>query len=348
MTEVRLNRLTKIYAGGKPAVDAITLDIPTGQFVSLLGPSGCGKTTTLKMLAGFEDVTSGNITFDGQDVVRVPAEDRDIGMVFQNYALFPHMTVHQNLAFGLEMRKIARPEIQRRVQATLEMVQLDHLADRYPAQLSGGQQQRVAIGRALTIEPRILLLDEPLANLDAKLREEMRVFIRDLQKRVGITTIYVTHDQAEAMTMSDIVVVMFDGHIAQAGAPREIYETPKTAKVAGFVGQVNLIEAHVDPDHPGHAATPFGPVPVTAPGVGETVTLALRPEAIDIAPAGAPGTPATIERVQYSGAIVDYTLRFADGTAMEVKTIPRHPFAMGDAVSLSVDLARFRQLEREY
>ncbi|MGI3167257.1 ABC transporter ATP-binding protein [Pseudooceanicola sp. 200-1SW] len=348
MTEVRLNRLTKIYSGGKPAVDSITLDIPSGQFVSLLGPSGCGKTTTLKMLAGFEDVTSGEIAFDGEDVGRVPAEDRDIGMVFQNYALFPHMTVAQNLAFGLEMRKIAKPEIKARVQATLEMVQLDHLADRYPAQLSGGQQQRVAIGRALTIEPRILLLDEPLANLDAKLREEMRVFIRDLQKRVGITTIYVTHDQAEAMTMSDMVVVMFDGHIAQAGAPREIYETPKTARVAGFVGQVNLIEAPMDPETPGHAATPFGPVPVTAPGLGETVTLALRPEAVDIAPAGQPGTPATIERVQYSGAIVDYTLRFADGTALEVKTIPRHAFATGDAVSLSVDLARFRQLEREY
>ena len=348
MTEVRLDRLTKIYAKGKPAVDKISLHIPSGQFVSLLGPSGCGKTTTLKMLAGFEEVSSGEITFDGQDVVHVPAEDRDIGMVFQNYALFPHMTVQQNLAFGLEMRKIGRAEIKRRVQATLEMVQLDHLADRYPAQLSGGQQQRVAIGRALVIEPRILLLDEPLANLDAKLREEMRVFIRDLQKRVGITTIYVTHDQAEAMTMSDLVVVMFDGHIAQAGAPREIYETPKTATVAGFVGQVNLIEAAMDPSNPGHAHTPFGPVPVEAPALGQTVTLALRPEAIDIAPAGTPGTPAEVVRVQYSGAIVDYTLRFANGTEMEVKSIPRHAFAAGDEVSLSVDMARFRQLQKEY
>ncbi|MBN9889894.1 ABC transporter ATP-binding protein [Salipiger abyssi] len=349
MTEVRLNRLTKIYAGGKPAVDSISLTIPTGQFVSLLGPSGCGKTTTLKMLAGFEEVTRGEIAFDGQDMVRVPAEDRDIGMVFQNYALFPHMTVFQNLAFGLEMRRIGKAEIARRVGETLEMVQLSHLADRYPAQLSGGQQQRVAIGRALVIEPRILLLDEPLANLDAKLREEMRVFIRDLQKRVGITTIYVTHDQAEAMTMSDLVVVMFDGRIAQAGAPAEIYERPKSATVAGFVGQVNLIEAALDPASPGAAKTPFGPVPVQVPPVGDSVTLALRPEAIDIAPAGAgPGTAATVESLQYSGAIVDYVLRFADGSRASVKTIPRHRFETGQEVSLSVDPARFWQLGREY
>ncbi|MBT9383967.1 ABC transporter ATP-binding protein [Pseudooceanicola sp. CBS1P-1] len=349
MTEVRLDGLTKIYSGHKPAVDAISLTIPSGQFVSLLGPSGCGKTTTLKMLAGFEDVSSGAITFDGQDVVRVPAEDRDIGMVFQNYALFPHMTVFQNLAFGLEMRKIGKAEIKRRVQATLEMVQLDHLADRYPAQLSGGQQQRVAIGRALVIEPRILLLDEPLANLDAKLREEMRVFIRALQKRVGITTVYVTHDQAEAMTMSDLVVVMFDGTIAQAGAPSEIYEQPRSATVAGFVGQVNLIPAVVEAHRPDHVDTPFGEIPLPFPAQpGAKVTLVLRPEAVDLHRADAgQGVPAKVISLQYSGAIVDYVLEFADGTRMDVKTIPRHRVMVGDEVRLSVDPSRFWMLDGE-
>src|SRR5258708_30460325 len=207
MTRVSIEGLAKRF-GGTRALDGISLDIADGAFVSLLGPSGCGKTTTLKIVAGFEDADEGKVVFDGSDVSRVPAERRNIGMVFQNYALFPHMTVAGNLAFGLEVRRIAKPEIAKRVRDVLEMVQLAGHAERYPRQLSGGQQQRVALARALVIEPRILLLDEPLANLDAKLRDEMRGFIRDLQRRVGITTIYVTPDQAEAMTMSDLLVAM--------------------------------------------------------------------------------------------------------------------------------------------
>ncbi|SLN68241.1 ABC transporter ATP-binding protein [Roseisalinus antarcticus] len=228
MAEVSITSLVKRY-GDALAVDDLTLTAADGQFVSLLGPSGCGKSTTLKCIAGFEEITSGTIAFDGRDISGDLPEDRDIGMVFQSYALFPHMTVRGNLAFGLEMRRVGRAEMARRVDAALEMVQLVPYADRYPSELSGGQQQRVALVRALVIEPKILLLDEPLANLDAKLRDEMRTFIRDLQQRVGITTVYVTHDQSEAMTMSDRVVVMFAGRIAQA-APRARSTTVRQAR----------------------------------------------------------------------------------------------------------------------
>ncbi|HEY0276472.1 MAG TPA: ABC transporter ATP-binding protein [Paenirhodobacter sp.] len=351
MTQVTLTNLTKSYGALLPhAVDAISLDIPSGEFVSLLGPSGCGKTTTLKMLAGFEDATSGRIELDGQNVVNTPAEKRDIGMVFQNYALFPHMTVRGNLAFGLEMRRVPKAEMDRRINETLELVQLTPYADRYPRALSGGQQQRVAIGRALVIEPRILLLDEPLANLDAKLREEMRVFIRDLQRRVGITTIYVTHDQAEAMTMSDRVVVMFKGHIAQQGPPATIYDRPVNRTVAGFVGQVNLIEGQIAAIGNAQAriTSRFGTTlaPAGTRQLGQQVTLALRPEAFDVLPAGATqGTPATVLAAFNSGAIVDYRLRFEDGTEIDVKTINRGITAPGTAVRLAVDAARLWPLE---
>lgn len=352
MTKVTLTDLTKSYGSLARAVDSISLDIPSGEFVSLLGPSGCGKTTTLKMLAGFEAVTSGKIELDGQNVVNTPAEKRDIGMVFQNYALFPHMTVRGNLAFGLEMRKVPKPEMDRRINETLELVQLSPYADRYPRALSGGQQQRVAIARALVIEPRILLLDEPLANLDAKLREEMRVFIRDLQRRVGITTVYVTHDQAEAMTMSDRVVVMFKGRIAQAAPPAAIYDTPVNRTVAGFVGQVNLIEGQVSAveGKTVRITSRFGTTIGPAAGriLGQKVTLALRPEAIDVLPAETGlGTPATVLGAFNSGAIVDYRLRLEDGTEIEVKTINRGVTSPGTALRLQVDPARLWPLEEE-
>lgn len=352
MTKLSIIDLTKNYGPQARAVDAISLDIPSGEFVSLLGPSGCGKTTTLKMIAGFESVTSGSIAFDGENVVAVPPERRDIGMVFQNYALFPHMTVRGNLAFGLEMRKVPKVEMDRRIDATLDLVQLSSFADRYPRQLSGGQQQRVAIGRALVIEPRILLLDEPLANLDAKLREEMRVFIRDLQRRVGITTIYVTHDQAEAMTMSDRVVVMFNGRIAQQGRPDDIYDRPINRTVASFVGQVNLIDGSVTAIEGGLARvdTRFGPalVPAQSRRVGGGITLALRPEAIDILPAATgTGIPAKVRDFYFSGAIVDYRLDLPDGTTIEVKTISRRNYQPGTEVRLAVAADRFWPLESD-
>jgi putative spermidine/putrescine transport system ATP-binding protein len=340
MTVVRIENLTKIYGGGARAVDGISVEIGDGEFISLLGPSGCGKTTTLKMIAGFEEASGGAIRFDGADVVQVPAEKRDIGMVFQNYALFPHMTVEQNLAFGLEMRKVAKPEMKSRIDRVLEMVQLTGFSGRYPSQLSGGQQQRVALARALVIEPKILLLDEPLANLDAKLREEMRVFIRDLQRRVGITTVYVTHDQAEAMTMSDRVVVMFGGRIAQVGSPTDIYERPENLEVAQFVGQVNLVAGTVSSLAADgvHVRTPFGTVVAparTGLSAGKAVTLSLRPEAIELrADPQHGGLPATVSSRYYSGSLVDYRVALDSGQTLHVQAFPSVKFVEGDRVSV--------------
>ncbi|ASW04795.1 MULTISPECIES: ABC transporter ATP-binding protein [unclassified Rhizobium] len=346
MTEVSIEGLTKHY-GASRAVNGISVKIRQGEFISLLGPSGCGKTTTLKMIAGFEDVTSGAIRFDGQDVSHVPAEKRDIGMVFQNYALFPHMTVAQNLAFGLEMRRISRPEIEIRAAKVLDMVQLSGYADRYPRQLSGGQQQRVALARALVIEPRILLLDEPLANLDAKLRDEMRVFIRDLQKRVGITTVYVTHDQAEAMTMSDRIVVMFGGQIAQYGAPSDVYDRPASLEVAQFVGQVNTLPGRLKRNDDGTSVveTALGTANLkgTLPSSDGSIPVLLRPEAIELAAAadGEAGIIATVSQSYYSGSLIDYRLVLEGGETLSVQTFPRSRFQPGDRVAVKVDSERF-------
>ncbi len=239
-----LQSLEKRYAEFA-AVDRINLDVARGEFVSLLGPSGCGKTTTLRMIAGLVPTTGGRIVVDGQDITTAPTWGRDMGLVFQSYALFPHMTVAGNVAFGLEMRKMRRAEIRKRVEEAIAMVRLEGRADARPAQLSGGQQQRVALARALVIRPSILLLDEPLSNLDAKLRDEMRNEIRDIQRRLGITTIFVTHDQEEALTMSDRIVVMNAGHIEQVGSPQDLYERPATPFVANFVGRTNRFRGTV-------------------------------------------------------------------------------------------------------
>ena len=341
MTRVRIASLTKTY-GAVRAVDDISLSIDAGTFVSLLGPSGCGKTTTLKLIAGFEDADGGAILFDDQDVARVPAEKRDIGMVFQNYALFPHMTVAGNIAFGLEVRRTPRPDIERRIARVLDMVQLAGYGDRFPRQLSGGQQQRVALARALVLEPRILLLDEPLANLDAKLREEMRQFIRDLQRRVGITTVYVTHDQAEAMAMSDRIVVMFGGRIAQTGAPGEIYERPRTIEVAGFVGRINLIEGVVAADG-AHIGLPFGAIACErARPAGTRVTLGVRPESITLsAPESGAGWPGRVTQRHYTGNLVDYRVALAGDVDLLVQAMPSQRFAPGDQVSVGAPDAAF-------
>ena len=340
MTKLSILSLVKRY-GDFAAVDDITLHVEHGEFISLLGPSGCGKTTTLKCLAGFETVDDGRILFDGQDVSSLPPERRDIGMVFQSYALFPHMTVSGNLAFGLEMRRIPRAEIAKRVQAVLELVQMPSLGDRYPRQLSGGQQQRVALARALVIEPKILLLDEPLANLDAKLRDEMCTFIRDLQQRVGITTVYVTHDQAEAMTMSDRVVVMFAGRVAQAADPETIYDRPASREVADFVGQSNLITGIVGRAADGSAVvrTAAGAVPV-APNIvadeGATATLLARPESIGLTAPQTPGANLTgvVVHRYFHGAFVDYRIKVGEETLM-VAAPPPADYRTGDAVGLT-------------
>jgi putative spermidine/putrescine transport system ATP-binding protein len=344
VTAVAIQQLVKRYRG-HAAVDGLDLQIERGEFVSLLGPSGCGKTTTLKCLAGFETIDSGRILFDGRDVAALPPEQRDIGMVFQNYALFPHLTVAGNLAFGLEMRGRPRAEIDERVRAVLDLVQLGGMGSRYPRELSGGQQQRVALARALVIEPKILLLDEPLANLDAALRDEMRAFIRELQRRVGISTLYVTHDQAEAMTMSDRVVVMFGGRIAQADRPEVVYGRPASAEVARFVGQANVVPGTVVAAADGRPQIDcaFGALPLPpglAFGTGTRLSVLARPEAIALA-AGPPGAAArgTVTARYFHGAYIDYRIAVGD-QALSVQAAPPARHAPGDAVVLDIDAER--------
>ena len=238
-----IRNLTKEYAGFT-AVSELTLDVPKGELIAFLGPSGCGKTTSLRMIAGLVPATSGRILVGGRDLTSVPAHRRDMGLVFQSYALFPHMSVAGNVAFGLKMRKVSRAETAERVREAIALVHLQGREDRRPGQLSGGQQQRVALARALVVRPQILLLDEPLSNLDAKLRDEMRTEIRDIQQRLGITAIFVTHDQSEALTMCDKVAVLNGGALEQIGTPQDLYERPATPFVANFVGRTNQLAAH--------------------------------------------------------------------------------------------------------
>lgn len=343
MTEVSILSLVKSY-GKTEALKGISLNIKQGEFVSLLGPSGCGKSTTLKCLAGFEEITDGRILFDNRDISRKLPEDRDIGMVFQSYALFPHMTVAENLAFGLEMRRVPKAQIRERVAHALDMVQLTPYAERYPKMLSGGQQQRVALGRALVIEPAILLLDEPLANLDAKLRDEMRGFIRDLQKRVGITTIYVTHDQDEAMTMSDRVVVMFDGSIAQADTPEIVYNHPATEQVATFVGNANILELPIIAR--GRVGLPSGASLAldVAAAVGATVRVMARPEQIALVDPTSASLTGTVVRRAFSGGHVEYKIDTACGPLM-VEGPTSQTFNEGDMVGLALDANRLWPLQ---
>ena len=244
MDTLSLRKVNK-YFKDIHAVKEISFEVGEGEFVSLLGPSGCGKTTTLRMIAGFEEVSSGAVHIAGQDVTTTPPFRRNTGMVFQNYALFPHMTVADNIAFGLRMRKFPKAEIADHVRQTLALIQLDGYEERYPQQLSGGQQQRVALARALAIEPAVLLLDEPLSNLDAKLREEMRIEIRRIQRKVGITSLFVTHDQEEALTLSDRIIVMNEGHIIENGTPLEIYSAPNSAFAASFIGHSNSFQGTI-------------------------------------------------------------------------------------------------------
>ncbi|WP_055480183.1 ABC transporter ATP-binding protein [Sphaerimonospora mesophila] len=285
-----LNKLTKTYPNQpRPAVHEVEIDVARGEFISLLGPSGCGKTTTLRMIAGLITPTSGRISVDGTDITSRPVHKRDMGLVFQSYALFPHMSVGQNVEFGLEMRRIARGERRRRVAEALDMVHLSHLANRRVSQLSGGQAQRIALARALVIEPTVLLLDEPLSNLDAKLREELRVEIRRIQQEIGITTVFVTHDQDEALAMSDRLVVMSEGRVEQVGEPWAIYETPKNRFVADFIGRTNMFDGQVVGRDDGVLRVEIagvGTLSVRAPEADlATATVMVRPHRVRIEPA---------------------------------------------------------------
>ena len=282
--------------GGVVAVDDLTVDIPAGKLVALLGPSGCGKTTTLRLIAGLTEPSEGDILFDGTSVLPVPTERRNIGIVFQRYVLFPHLTVFDNVAFGLRMRRVPKGEIGRRVREVLALVRLDGLERRRPAELSGGQMQRVALARAIVTNPGVMLLDEPLANLDAKLRLELRELIRSLQRRLAMTTIFVTHDQAEAAALADRVAVMFDGRLHQYAEPRELFEHLTSTRVAEFLGAANLFTGVVRDAEPGRCVveTALGPCAVAPAGevrAGERVTLTIRPEQVDIGSCD-PRTPA--------------------------------------------------------
>lgn len=343
---VRLEHVNKIFPPDVVAAEDITLEVAPGELFFLLGPSGCGKTTVLRMLAGFEEPTSGRIFFGESDVTEVPANRRGCGMVFQSYALWPHMSVYQNVEYGLRVRGV--PKAQRRASVTeaLAVVRMEAYADARPNQLSGGQQQRVALARALVIRPDVLLLDEPLSNLDAKLRLEMRSELLRIHAQVGTTTIYVTHDQEEALSLARRMAVMNRGRIVQVGSPREIYASPATRFVADFIGETNLLDGTVAESSPSgvRLSTALGDVLSSrrAGGPGASVTLSIRPEALSVAPGEAPGHNrfvGVVEQAMYLGDREQLRVRVSDDVLL--KAISRegtaHGFAPGDRVTLSVD-----------
>ena len=308
MSFLSIEHLTKRY-GDHQVVQRFDLDVAPGEFVSFLGPSGCGKTTTLRMIAGFETATAGSIRIEGRDVTHLPPNARNVGMVFQNYALFPNMTVAQNVAFGLKVAKTGAAATRARVEEMLGVVKLGHLADRYPYQISGGQQQRVALARALATSPKLLLLDEPLSALDAKVRVALRDELKALQRTLGITTVFVTHDQEEALSMSDRIVVMNEGRIEQLGTPFEIYNRPKTRFVASFIGTLNILTVEVVDAQSGAIRIDGQEARVgrqIAAPAGAGCAVALRPEAVTLEDPGAGGNrvSGTIEDVAFLGAVV--------------------------------------------
>ncbi|WP_460452495.1 ABC transporter ATP-binding protein [Alsobacter sp. SYSU BS001988] len=328
--EVRIDRVSRSY-GSVQAVADVSLTVGAGEFVSLLGPSGSGKTTLLMMLAGFEEPDAGTIAVAGRDVTHVAPNKRAIAMVFQRYALFPHMTVAENIAFPLRMRQIGKGEQQRLVSRALDMVQLAGYGDRRPAALSGGQQQRVALARAIVFDPPVILMDEPLGALDKKLRQHMQIELKQLQRRLGATFIYVTHDQEEALTMSDRVAVMSQGRLSQLGAPRDLYDDPANPFVADFLGEMNFIDATVEGVEQGvcRASAPSGtamarlPGGQAAPRVGEPVRVAVRPEALRLQMATASAPEAGLSHVQatvlhsvFNGATLHYHLALEGGGAL--------------------------------
>ncbi len=324
MARLDLEGLSKRY-GDFHAVRDVDLQVADGEFLVLLGPSGCGKTTTLRMVAGFIEPTSGHVKLAGSDVTELPPWRRNTGMVFQSYALFPHLSVAQNVAFGLEMRKLPRANVVKRVEEALALVRLSGFGARLPRQLSGGQQQRVALARALAIRPDVLLLDEPLSNLDAKLRQEVRVEIRELQRQLGLTTVMVTHDQEEALTMADRLVVMNEGSVRQVGTQRELYEQPADRFVAGFVGRSTFLAGRIET--PGRFRTEGGLDLACAGGAPGPASLALRPERLEIGAAPLQGLdnrlPGTVEFVSYLGALTDIHVRLSPADRVVVQIANR-------------------------
>jgi iron(III) transport system ATP-binding protein len=346
MAEIRSNaasvefrNVTKIYGkGGSPAVNDISLFIEAGRLVTLLGPSGCGKTTTLRMIAGLELATKGRILIGGADVTRLPATDRDVSMVFQSYALFPHMTVMENVSYGLKFSGFAKGEIAERATAGLELVGLSGFGGRLPSQLSGGQQQRVAVARALVLEPQVLLFDEPLSNLDAKLRRHVREEIREIQQKLGLTVVYVTHDQQEALAVSDRIIVMNNATIAQDGTPRELYDAPASAFVADFIGEANIFDCEVVSVENGVANVRLGPLGLKLDARGRKpgqAKLAARPGRIEIRPAGAGNTlPGIVDKATYVGSHLEFVVRTEFGEVFAVSPDVDLAYQPGESVGI--------------
>ncbi|MBC7799486.1 MAG: ABC transporter ATP-binding protein [Gemmatimonadaceae bacterium] len=342
MATISIRGLAKRYGeAGYAAVSDLDIEVADNQFVTLLGPSGCGKTTTLRLIAGYLTPDAGTIHVGGQLVSSpagvVPPDRRGMGMVFQNYAVWPHKTVFENVAFGLNLRKLPRAEIRARVDRALQSVNLTGYDARFPGELSGGQQQRVALARSLVVEPAILLLDEPLSNLDAKLRERMRVELKQLQQRTGITFVYVTHDQAEALALSDQIAVMHAGRLQQYGTPEQVYGAPANRVVADFMGLVNLLPARVEAG--GHIAAAGQSFELPLPdgiGPGDAVELAIRPESIFLSTPG----PATIATRTFLGNITEYAVALPAGPVVRVQTHPSQRFAVGDTVAVAIDAAQ--------
>ncbi len=350
--KVTFENVSKRY-GDVEAVAAMSLTIEDGALHFLLGPSGCGKTTCLRMLAGLEDVTSGRILFAERDVTRLAAADRGVGMVFQNYALWPHMNVRKNIEYGLKLRKLTTREMSHRLDNVLEITQLAPFVDRMPGTLSGGQQQRVALARALAIRPAVLLLDEPLSNLDAKLRMEMRDNISRIHRQTGITTVYVTHDQREALSMGTSISVMRSGRLIQTGAPRELYNRPVNGFIAGFVGETNLVRGSVveSTEQGVELSSALGALRSTPDGgqfaSGDDVLVSMRPETMRITfgerPRGAAANrfKAAIEHLTYLGDIEQFQLHTPNGERFKVNVsdAPEHSLKSGDSIEVSVAAA---------
>jgi len=341
---VVINNVVKKY-GDTTAVKGIQLSIGKGEFFTILGPSGCGKTTLLRMIAGFNSIDEGEILFDGKRINDVPAHLRNIGMVFQNYAIFPHMSIFKNVAYGLKARKVPKQELAARVNEALELMRISQYRDRDPSQLSGGQQQRVALARALVIRPVILLMDEPLSNLDAKLRVEMRNAIKKIQRELGITTIYVTHDQEEALAVSDRIAVMNQGRVEQIGTPQDIYMKPATPFVAGFIGTTNFLSGVAEPQPGGGSVLRIeNAKTVTVPGTwrGRTI-VGLRPEHLHLAEAREGELTGTITLATFLGDFINYEIELAGGKTIEVNEYTKDTQqirVIGQRVSVIPDLAR--------
>src|SRR5215471_3320460 len=350
MAGITIRGLSKSFGANSEvtAVSDISLEIADNSFVTLLGPSGCGKTTTLRLIAGYLVPDAGAIEVDGQIISSssavVSPEARGMGMVFQNYAIWPHKTVYENVVFGLKLRKVPAAEAKKKVTEALALVNLAGLEQRYPNELSGGQQQRVALARSLVVEPKILLLDEPLSNLDAKLRERMRTELKELQRRTGITFVYVTHDQSEALALSDMVAVIHGGRLQQYGTPFAVYSRPANRTVADFMGLVNLVPGRVIEAEDGAGTIEAGGLRLKIPQPdgtkpGETVEVAIRPENIRLAPDGGEDglARATISDHTFLGNVSEYHARLDSGLVLRVQTHPLQCFAVGDSVAVEVD-----------